>query len=231
MTQPKFNNIIKNPHTIDRNTFEALQDLLKTHPYFQIGFTLVAKYLHDHTNHSTHAAIQKAAIYATDRRHLKNFLETPLNPTQPSILSKSITNQVHAPNPSTTLPIPATQTESPTIPLTDPPSPATPSQEQKQPKRKINLNQTNIIENFIKKGNQWRAISNKELYLEEEKVDLTESSTTWQDTLSTESLARVMLQQGNLKRANDIYKALQLKFPEKKAYFSNLLEEKTTIHD
>ena len=184
----------------------------------------------------THTAIQKAAIYATDRGHLKKFLETPLNPIQPSISSKPITNPFHTPNPSTTLPLfchsreggnQATQTE----PLTDSLSPAAPFQEQKQPKKEKTFNQTNIIENFIKKGHQWRPISNKELYLEEEKTDLTESSTTWQDTLSTESLARIMLQQGNLKRANDIYKALQLKFPEKKAYFSNLLEEKTTIHD
>ena len=61
--------------------------------------------------------------------------------------------------------------------------------------------------------------------LEESHIDLTKESTILHDNLLTESLAQVMLKQGKFDRAIDIYRRLQLKFPEKGTYFSTLSEE------
>lgn len=86
--------------------------------------------------------------------------------------------------------------------------------------------QLNIINNFIEKepvltkridpGNQ----SNKQ-----EAEDLSASSTNLSDDVVSETLAKLMIKQGRKKKAIDIYKKLIWKFPQKKTYFVEIIEE------
>lgn len=55
--------------------------------------------------------------------------------------------------------------------------------------------------------------------------DLSEQSGAWDSTLSSEYLAEIYLNQGNKKRATEIYNALSLKYPEKKSYFADLISK------
>jgi hypothetical protein len=57
------------------------------------------------------------------------------------------------------------------------------------------------------------------------KGDLASKSTKWNKELASEHLAEIYLKQGNKTRAIDIYKALSLKFPEKKDYFAALIDQ------
>ncbi|GAB4232513.1 MAG: hypothetical protein Tsb0034_05350 [Ekhidna sp.] len=55
--------------------------------------------------------------------------------------------------------------------------------------------------------------------------DLAEESSTWDQNLASEYLAEIYLHQGNKARAIEIYKALSLKYPEKKSYFADLISK------
>jgi hypothetical protein len=86
--------------------------------------------------------------------------------------------------------------------------------------------QLNIINNFIEKepvlskrldpDNQ----SNKQ-----EAEDLSANSTNLSDDVVSETLAKLMIKQGRKKKAVDIYKKLIWKFPQKKTYFVEIIDE------
>lgn len=56
-------------------------------------------------------------------------------------------------------------------------------------------------------------------------ADLAENSGEWDPELASEHLAEIYLYQGNKKRTIEIYKALSLKYPEKKSYFADLISK------
>jgi len=214
--------IIKQPKKIDTAEVQELRKLLHQYPYFQLACTLIAKALYDQDPDKAQQAIQLAAVYATDRNHLKLLLEDKLAyASSEEATSNDIALQ-----------------QIPTNYIQQKPSQAPPqidfinsyisnisSKEQKIITKKKSLEQLNIIENFIKKGSKFKPLTIKELSLEEAHIDLTKESITLHDSLLTESLAQVMLKQGKFERAIEIYKRLQLKFPEKGSYFSTLTEE------
>jgi hypothetical protein len=87
---------------------------------------------------------------------------------------------------------------------------------------KQKIDQNSIIDKFItetpsikyqKKG---EPVQNK---------DLSDESSEWNKELASEYLAEIYLHQGNKKRAIEIYKALSLKFPNKKSYFADLISK------
>ncbi|NQZ78712.1 MAG: hypothetical protein HRT61_21745, partial [Ekhidna sp.] len=60
---------------------------------------------------------------------------------------------------------------------------------------------------------------------ESKSQDLSEESGSWDPNLASEYLAEIYLNQGNKKRAIEIYEALSLKYPEKKSYFADLISK------
>lgn len=56
-------------------------------------------------------------------------------------------------------------------------------------------------------------------------VNMARKSVQEPDDLITETLARIYAQQGNFKKAIDIYEKMALKFPEKRRYFAALIED------
>ena len=214
--------IIKQPQKIDTAEIKELRKLLSQYPYFQLACTLIAKATYDQDPDKAQQAIQLAAVYATDRNHLKLLLEDKLGYAK--IVEEILIGQV-------------TEERQPVFNKVQPGQEPiqidfinsyitniSTKQERKVTKKK-SLEQLNIIENFIKQGGKFRPITIKEMSLEESHIDLTKESTILHESLLTESLAQVMLKQGKFDRAIDIYRRLQLKFPEKGTYFSTLSEE------
>ncbi len=78
-----------------------------------------------------------------------------------------------------------------------------------------------IIDRFIKDSPSIKYSRNKV----NSTSDLSEDSAAWDANLASETLAKIYLDQGNKKRAKEIYKVLVLKYPEKKSYFENLISK------
>lgn len=59
----------------------------------------------------------------------------------------------------------------------------------------------------------------------DESLDLSIESTRLKENLISESFAKILVKQKKIKEAREIYQKLQLKFPDKKAYFADCLEK------
>ncbi|MEM6736481.1 MAG: hypothetical protein AAF620_10485 [Bacteroidota bacterium] len=81
--------------------------------------------------------------------------------------------------------------------------------------------QQRIIDKFIKESPSLKY--NREF--KQTTDDLAANSASWDKNTASEYLAEIYLEQGNKKRAIEIYKVLSLKYPEKKSYFVSLISK------
>jgi len=92
------------------------------------------------------------------------------------------------------------------------------------PKRKLKKKeQVELIERFISSDHRIKNI--KPLEEVHKKEDLSLHSVKFRDDIISENLAIIMIKQGKLEKAIDIYKKLIWKFPQKKTYFATQIEE------
>ena len=82
--------------------------------------------------------------------------------------------------------------------------------------------QQEIIDRFVAANPQ---ISRDASTTDENASDLSAPSSAFQDDLVTENLAEIMLKQGKTDKAVNLYEKLMLKYPEKKAYFAQKIEQ------
>jgi hypothetical protein len=83
--------------------------------------------------------------------------------------------------------------------------------------------QDELIDEFNKKTVKFKIDPN----IEEigEGLDLSIESTRLKENLISESFAKILIKQKKIDEAKEIYKKLQLKFPDKKAYFADCLKQ------
>lgn len=216
-------NLVERPRDMDKADLQELRKVLPQYPYFQLAYSLIAKDIYDQDPQQAQPAIQIAAVYAPNRNHLKLLLEDKLGYTKLVEVKKeqqmaaelSLAGNIMNQSPQ----------ETPQLEFINSYIANIYTKQSKQVTNKKSLVQLNMIDNFINQGGKFQAIAIKSIPLEDMPIDLTKNSMDFHDDVLTESLARVMLQQGNFDKAIDIYKRLQRKFPEKGAYFSTLSEE------
>lgn len=205
--------LLHNPHKITLEEVDALQNLLQQYPYFQAAYALLAKAAYHQSQSSAGRAVQIAAVYATDRNHLKAFLEDAPPFTAPQAMLTALAPKEKSAAPKTgehdfgNSYINTIRRKS-----------------QREITKQKSLAQLDSIQAFLQKDVVFKPKSLQEMPHEGAQVDLTQKSTTFHDGLATENLAQVLWQQGKLQRALTIYEKLVLKFPEKKAYFVTLIE-------
>ena len=93
----------------------------------------------------------------------------------------------------------------------------------KQARKLKKEQQVEIIDKFIESEPQIAKV--KSGRIAGSKEDLSISSSKFNDSIISENLAGIMIRQGKIDKAIDIYKRLIWKFPQKKAYFATQIEE------
>ena len=83
--------------------------------------------------------------------------------------------------------------------------------------------QIDLIKEFSKKEIKLATI--KEIEANKNNENLATASTSLNEGLISETFAAILLQQSKKAKAIEIYEKLALKFPEKRAYFADLIEK------
>jgi tetratricopeptide (TPR) repeat protein len=210
--------ILRDPHNIMPEDVAALHDLLRMYPYFQAAHALLAKAAYAQDQPRASQAVQRAAVYATDRNYLKALLEN----TPPFA--------VPAPDAMSVAPVPHFKEakvgpEAREHGYVNSYINAIQQKAQRKATNHKSLAQLDSIQAFLQKNVDFRAKSLQRIPSEVLQVDLAQKSTVLHDDLATENLARVLQQQGKMKQALAIYEKLVLKFPEKRTYFTSLIKK------
>jgi len=208
MQAEQFLKLLQAPHKITPEEVRSLHDLVQLYPYFQAAYAMLAKAAYDQGHPSATQALQQAAVYATDRTHLRAMLEnTPpfAAPVPEAPQEEAVTPQARGYDYVNSYIKTIQQKAHHTI------------------TNEKSLSQLASIEAFLQKSTDFKRNPMQSTSHESFQVDLTHESTSFNDALATESLAQVLWHQGKVQRALFIYEKLVLKFPEKKAYFTSCI--------
>jgi tetratricopeptide (TPR) repeat protein len=208
--------LLHHPHKITPEDVAALHNLLRLYPYFQAAYALLAKAAYDQDPLSAGQAVRIAAVYATDRNHLRALLEDTPPFAAPAPEAIPVTSA------------PKEENIRPKVRKYDYINSYINTIQQKAQRKITNqksLAQLDSIQAFLQKNVDFRSKLLQSIPNEVFQVDLTQQSTVFHDDLATENLAQVLQQQGKLQRALAIYEKLVLKFPEKRTYFTSLIKK------
>lgn len=195
MTGTEFYRYLKNPGLLNQSTLSDCENLVQKYPAFDLAWALWLKNLKNLNHPGYNEHLQKVAVRMNDRRWLKKFLETMPEMTQ-----------VEA------------GTEYFMIADYEVDAPDTMEDETgRQTDRKMTL-----IENFLAAGGK---ITRPPTADSSDHTDRTTRAASESDDIITETLAKILLDQGKLEKALQAYEKLSLKFPEKSIYFAGRIEE------
>ena len=192
--------ILKNPHKISESEAIFIDELVKEFPYFQAARAIQLKNHKNHESFQFDKILNKTAVYTSDRRILFDFVEQNFLANNTS--TKNLNNQkVFEKSESKTFVNWLEQVN--LIPID-------------------RSNESIIIDKFISKKPKLKA-----KYIEEPVAiqDNNESLEINKESLVTETLARLYVEQENYEKAIQTYKILILKFPEKNSYFASAIKK------
>lgn len=253
MNATQFLDIIARKDSLELGEILQLKKVQENFPYFQIPFVLIARhdFLIDPEKKS--ASLGFAAINSPDRIWLKYLIENPETVVEKAESEKILKKNVDLlPEERPDKPDSSQLTQSlrrlgeelkgqkPDAPDTEA---ETEAQKAKARRRKLPSDdlietikrkekkiivdskmqeQIDLIKAFSKKDIKLATI--KEIEANQNNENLAASSTKFHDNLLSESFAKLLVNQGKKKMAKEIYEKLILKFPDKRAYFADLIE-------
>jgi hypothetical protein len=241
----QFLDLIRKSDHLDKLDFLQLKKVQENFPYFQIPHVLAARYEFLKSEGKKNQLLAQAAITSPDRIWLKTLIEKPISEEkqQPSMKEDLL------PEDSVKEPVQSQRTESlvklgmqlkgQQVPEGEAKEESPKPKKRKPPyddlietikrkeKREIldtkKKEQIDLIKAFSKKEIKLATI--KEIEANQNTENLAASSTTLHDNLLSESFAKILILQGKKDRAAEIYEKLALKFPDKRAYFADLIEK------
>jgi tetratricopeptide (TPR) repeat protein len=237
-----FSNFIAHPARISASDIPALEVFAEQFPYCQLAHFFYAKPHYDLLTVQAEEKVQHAAVYAISRYKLKKFLEIPVDNTS---VNNAATSVISANDPNLQQAEQINEEPSPfdellaradlsAMPLSEQEKvnlqPEIPVQATDVTQENIDsfndkikkIKQTEIIDQFIKTEPRISSLST--LSKEAPTKDLSEKSIQAPEGLVSENLANIMLKQGKTDKAIEIYEKLIVKYPEKKSYFAEKIE-------
>lgn len=245
MNATQFLDLIQKADLLEKADFLQLKKVKENFPYFQIPHVLAARYEFLKSEGKKNQMLGVAAITSPDRIWLQSLIEKPIPQNLPSSQEKEDLFPEEPENEQD----PSKRTESLKIlgqqlkglsPDPEEPKVEKPTHKRRGPhkddlietikrkeKREIvdskKREQIDLIKAFSKKDIKLATI--KEIEANQNTENLAESSTKLHDNLMSETFARILINQGKKNMAREIYEKLILKFPEKRAYFADLIEK------
>jgi len=229
MNSIQFLELITKIHSLEMEEILQLKKLQKNFPFFHLPHALMA--LHEKKNkEEISASLSMAALTSTNRAKLKKWINHSMlapdtrngfqeaSQTNLSETSSSLSpNLVQGDN--------SQAQENPKkrkLPKDD----LLESIKRKEKKEILDFKkqeQIDLIKAFSKK--EIKVATLKEVESNEKKENLADSSTRLNDQTISETFAKLLLKQGKKDMAIEIYTKLALKFPQKRAYFADLIEK------
>jgi hypothetical protein len=236
--------IIQKADRLGKADLLQLKKVQENFPYFQIPHVLVARYDFLQDGVAESKTLGQAAVTSPDRIWLKTLIEKPRSVDLTALPDE----EVILPRDSDASDDPLAATDS--LKNLEQPLPVSNNaKEDSSEKTKLRRRrsshddlietikrkekktivdektkeQIDLIKAFSKKDIKLATI--KEIEANQNTENLAESSTKLHDNLLSESFAKILANQGKKVMAREIYGKLILKFPEKRAYFADLIEK------
>ncbi len=198
--------LLEQPTTLLPKDIPMLEALVKEYPYFYLGYALLAK-AYAQEQGIGRDAVQQAAAYAPDGAYFRKWLENECSSLP--VFKKHTTKSAQE------------------DPLANNYLERIVKRSAKKSTNEKTIQQFAVIDTILEENLQFDPLIDRLPLKEEAVVDLAESKTTLDGRFATETLADIMVKQKKYKRAIEIYTRLMGKFPEKKSYFSSIIENLT----
>ncbi len=224
-----FTYLIQHPKEINKEQTIQLEDVLIAYPYFQSARALHLKGLKNQDSFRYNQTLKKTAAHTTDRKVLFDFITSfvfiddekeTTNKEVETITEKNITKpkeQEKVERSKETLKIgkPLTFEKNESHSFNEWLQLSSIKPIKRKEKKGVLKRKFDLVDKFIANNPKIKPVK---------KTDSSQSSikqeTTDYNTLMTETLARVYLEQKKYKNAIKAYRILSLKYPEKSSYFA-----------
>ena len=213
MNSSQFLELIQKADRLEKADYLLLEKVQKNFKFFYLSHALATRF--ELKNQESSPSLPLAAVTSPDRVWLKNWLLQPHGPEKRQ--GEGGSSEHLEGNPSRKIKV--KKREAPKDDLIE-------SIRRKEKKEILDAEkraQNDLIKEFSKKEIKLATI--KEIEANKNNENLATASTSLNEGLISETFAAILLQQGKKARAIEIYEKLALKFPEKRAYFANLIEK------
>jgi hypothetical protein len=207
----QFLELIQKADQLEKADYLLIQKVQKNFPFFYISHALSTRF--EVKNQDSIPSLTFAAVTSADRAWLKNWLYQPLE-TQVQQVDTMVSEKEEDTSSSK-----SKKRAAPKDDLIE----SIRRKEKKEILDSKKREQIDLIKAFSKKEIKLATI--KEIEANQNNVNLADGSTSLNEGLMSETFAKILLQQSKKAQAIEIYEKLALKFPEKRAYFADLIEK------
>ena len=211
MNATQFLELIQKADQLEKADYLLIQKVQKNFPFFYLSHAISTRF--EVKNQDSIPSLNFAAVTSADRVWLKNWLYQPLE-TQ--------VQQVDTMGSKKEEDTSSSKPKKRAVPKDD----LIESIRRKEKKEILDAKkreQIDLIKAFSKKEIKLATI--KEIEANQNNENLADASTSLNEGLMSETFAKILLQQSKKAQAIEIYEKLALKFPEKRAYFADLIEK------
>ncbi|UMB60320.1 hypothetical protein MHL31_14700 [Lutibacter sp. A80] len=246
MNTTEFISLMQNTATIDAAKTAELEAIINEYPYFQLARAIQLKGLNNTNSFKYNQALKKTAAYTVDRSVLFNFITTqnfekntvtaPIVKKDVDVIPTPIVKETPKKTIETPKSKPPKKTSSEVLEIgkplkfknTEPHS----FNEWMQLIAQKPINRTEVSEKKTAKSNKISLIDKfieakpkiKPVNKNTVNQDISPESTSENESLMTETLAKVYLEQQKFENAIKAYRILSLKYPEKSGFFADQIK-------
>lgn len=218
MNASQFLELIQKSDRLEKADYLLLKKVQKNFPFFYLSHALSTRF--ELKNQDSSPSLPLAAVTSVDRVWLKNWLFQPAKSETEAKVSVALATE-NAAQPTNEV----SEKEKPKK-RKAPKDDLIESIRKKEKKEILDAEkraQIELIKAFSKKEIKLATI--KEIEANQNNENLANASTSLNEGLISETFATILLQQSKKAMAIEIYEKLALKFPEKRAYFADLIEK------